>query len=260
MKSTQSVKKVLSKTSTMHYSKLIFRLALFAVALIVYIYNRIKGSEEYFGGLENRPMILSFIWIIFVVEMIIRFFPSKLESMGCQKQFKDNYIPTTKTKPVNISGWVTFSVFAVWVALNLIIGLLYKIQIIDEGILLLISLAYSACDMICILFFCPFQTWFMKNKCCTTCRIYNWDYAMMFTPLVFTDSIFYWSLFICGMVLLVRWEITYKLYPERFSEATNLSLSCSNCTEKLCHHKKQLKTFWAANKHWLQILEAFDEK
>jgi hypothetical protein len=59
------------------------------------------------------------------------------------------------------------------------------VGILDDGIMILLCSAYSICDIICILFFCPFQTWFMKNKCCSTCRIYNWDYAMMFTPLFF---------------------------------------------------------------------------
>ncbi|MBQ7816796.1 MAG: hypothetical protein IJ339_05545 [Oscillospiraceae bacterium] len=253
--SNKTAKIKLSKISAMHYSKLVFRSVLFFVALIIYIINRVNGTGEYFGGFDKKPAILIFIWAVFVAEMFLRFFPSKLESMGCQKQFAANYKPTKKSdaKPVNVSWKVTFAIVASWVALNGLIGLLYYTNIIDEGILLLISLAYSACDMICILFFCPFQTWFMKNKCCTTCRIYNWDYAMMFTPLVFTKSPFYWSILLCAVALLIRWEITYKLHPERFSETTNKCLSCANCDEKLCHHKKQLKSFLNTNNARLQL-------
>lgn len=253
MKVKQTAEKVLSKISAMHYAKLIFRSALFIIALIVYIINRMRNATSPFGGLEHKPFILTFIWIVFVLEMVLRFFPSKLESMGCQKQFKRNFKPTKKVSPKNVSWQVTFSIAAAWVILNGLIGLLYYKNIIDEGILLLICLMYSVCDMICILFFCPFQTWFMKNKCCTTCRIYNWDYAMMFTPLVFTKSPFYWSILVCALVLLARWEITYKLHPEWFSETTNCSLSCVNCEEKLCHHKKQLKGFLNKNKAYLQL-------
>ena len=246
----------LSRISAMHYAKLVFRSALFVIALLTYIVNRILGTGEYFGGLDKKPAILIIIWIVFVTEMVFRFFPSKIESMGCQKQFAKNYKPSKEAgaKPVNVSGKVTFSIIAAWCILNGLIGLLYYNHIIDEGILLLISLAYSACDMICILFFCPFQTWFMKNKCCTTCRIYNWDYAMMFTPLVFTDSLFYRSILVCAVVLLIRWEITYKIHPERFSETTNKCLSCTECSEKLCHHKKQLKTFLNENKSKLHLM------
>ena len=249
----EKAKVVLSKTSTMHYAKLVFRSALFFVALVIYIINRVRHATSPFGGLEHQPFILMFIWVVFVTEMFFRFFPSRLESMGCEKQFKRNYKPTGKTTPKNISWKATFSIVVAWTLLNGAIGALYYTDIIDEGILLLICLAYSACDMICILFFCPFHTWFMKNKCCVTCRIYNWDYAMMFTPLVFTKNPFYWSILGCAILLLVRWEITYKLHPERFSEATNANLSCANCTEKLCHHKKQLKGFLNKNKKYLHL-------
>ena len=77
---------------------------------------------------------------------------------------------------------------------------------------------------------------------------------MMFTPLVFTKSPFYWSILLCAIILLVRWEITYKLHPERFSENTNICLSCAECSEKLCHHKKQLKTFLNKNKSRLYLV------
>ena len=43
--------------------------------------------------------------------------------------------------------------------------------------------------------------------------------------------------------ILIRWEITYKRHPERFSSSTNANLNCSNCKEKLCKHKKQLQGF-----------------
>jgi len=255
MSAVKKQKRKLSKISAMHYSKLIFRGTLFIIALLTYIVNRVLGTGEYFGGLDKKPAILVFIWVVFVAEMILRFFPSKMESMGCQKQFASNFKPTKKidAMPENISGIATFTVVTAWTVLNGLIGVLYYTNIIDVGILLLISLFYSACDMVCILFFCPFQTWFMKNKCCVTCRIYNWDYAMMFTPLVFTKSPFYWSILLCAIVLLIRWEITYKLYPERFSEATNQCLSCSECAEKLCHHKKQLKSFLNKNKSKLSL-------
>ena len=43
---------------------------------------------------------------------------------------------------------------------------------------------------------------------------------------------------------MLRWELTFYRHPERFSENTNEYLSCKNCTEKLCTHKKQLKSLW----------------
>lgn len=240
----------------MHYFKLVFRSILFLAATVSYIVNRIQNSGEVFSGFEDKPLFLLFIWIIFAVEITLRFFPSKLESMGCQKQFSKNFKPTVQYRgeKINLSSRkTTFLSAFFWILLNAVIGVLFYIGIIDEGILVLISLAYSVCDMICILFFCPFQTWIMGNKCCGSCRIYNWDYAMMFTPLVFVDNFFARSILFLSLILLLRWEITVKLHPERFTEVTNECLSCKNCEEKLCHHKKQLRSFLKENKDRLQL-------
>lgn len=243
----------LSKISALHYVKLVFRSALLLVATALYIVSRLKNTGESFAGFEDSYWVLGIIWLVFFVEMVLRFFPSSTESMGCQKQFKKNYKPTGKVTPKLQSWKRTFAVAAAWILLNGIIGVLYYTHVIDEGILVLIALAYSVCDMICILFFCPFQTWFMKNKCCTACRIYNWDYPMMCTPLVFIPNPFALSLFACSLVLLIRWEITLRRYPQRFSEETNACLSCANCKEKLCHHKRQLRHFLKTNKDQLHL-------
>lgn len=234
----------LSKISLLHYIKLICRSLLLIAATIIYLYYKITNKEINIGNLE-LTIVFSIIWLIYFLEMIIRFFPSKLESMGCQKQFEQNYILNEDKKelPFKQKPITTFIVFISWIILNGIIGILYFTNIIDRGILLLISFAYGVCDMICILFFCPFQTWIMKNKCCTTCRIYNWDFAMMFTPLIFIPSLYTYSLVILSLMLLLKWEIYYHKYPERFSEETNCNLHCNNCQEKLCHHKKQLRHF-----------------
>lgn len=230
-------KKRLSKISILHYIKLTLRSLLFCAVLVSYILDRTEL-------LTYRAIIPIIVWVFFVVEMLLRFFPSRLESMGCQKQFARNYEPIGKRcTPINQSPRITAFVAILWFALNAVIGALYYVGIFDKGILILIALGYSVCDIICILFFCPFQTWFMKNRCCTTCRIYNWDFAMMFTPLAFIPSLYTYSLLGCAIALLLRWESTYRLHPERFSTATNRCLDCSRCEEKLCSHKKQLQGF-----------------
>ena len=135
--------------------------------------SRIEGSDKVFYGAEASNAILGAIWAVFVVEMILRFFPSKTESMGCQKQFERNFVPTRDDVPVKQSGWRTFWVVVSWTVLNGTLGILHLADVLDSGIMVLTALLYSVCDMVCILFFCPFQTWIMKNKCCGTCRIYN---------------------------------------------------------------------------------------
>ena len=229
----------ISKISAIHYFKLIFRSILFITAIINFIFIKLHYLEKW------APFILGIIWPVFAIEMILRFFPSKYESMGCQKQFKRNYESTDcESISEEHQWWRTLSVAVFWAVLNGTIAILYYTGIIEKEVLILVALFYSVCDMICILFFCPFQSWMLKNKCCAACRIYNWDYAMMFTPFLFLRSFFTWSLLAMSIILLVRWELTYRLYPKRFYASTNECLSCKNCPEKLCSHKKQLKRLW----------------
>lgn len=227
----------LSLISSLHYLKLVTRSLLFVAILVFYILDKTAKLVNFW------PLPIA-VWVVFVIEMVLRFFPSRFESMGCQKQFARNYEPIGEMiKPTNQSAGTTALVAAVWLLLNGVLGALYLVGIFDTGIMLLIAVGFSVCDIICILFFCPFQTWFMKNRCCATCRIYNWDFAMMFTPLVFIPHWYTYSLLGCALALLLRWEITYRRHPERFSTATNKCLDCSRCEEKLCSHKRQLRGF-----------------
>jgi len=230
----------LSIVSTIHYFRLVYRSVLFILLLIEYILYRAGVHEFPEPGIGRQTAVSLLIWIVFAVEMVFRFFPSKYESPGCQKQFKRNYIKSGRTDIKIADNNATVLVALIWVVFNAAFGALYMLDIFDKGIMFLLCVAYSVCDMICILFFCPFQSWLLKNKCCGSCRIYNWDYAMMFTPLFFIRGILTWSLLFLAVALLVRWEITFYKYPERFSENTNRYLECANCTEKLCVHKKQL--------------------
>lgn len=237
----------LTPVSMYHYFRLVYRAILFLAVLVFYIRYRLNASvpgEEITDLLESRPVILGILWLVFTVEMILRFFPSRLESPGSQKQFAKNYIRTGETNIEIQDNNGTMLVALIWICFNAVFGALYMSGVFDDGIMILISCAYSVCDMICILFFCPFQSWFMKNKCCSSCRIYNWDYAMIFTPLFFVRKAYSWTLLIMSLILMLRWEITFYLHPERFSPVTNGSLHCKNCTEKLCAHKRQLHSLW----------------
>ena len=230
----------LSKLYLYHYLKLAFRILLFVSSLILYIIGRIDGSPLPFGEAGSYPVYWALLWLFFFTGMVLRIFPSKLETIGCQKQLKRNYVPTGECKPSLTSWKSTFLLAVCWIALNLVFGVLYLTHVFDAGILVLIALTYGVCDIVCILFFCPIRDWFLKNKCCADCRIYNWDYAMMFTPFIFIPHAFTWSLLGMSLVLLAIWEITYKLHPERFAKNTNASLACQNCKEKPCRHKKRI--------------------
>ncbi|MBQ8345306.1 MAG: hypothetical protein IJY42_03460 [Clostridia bacterium] len=250
-------KRAFTKIVALHYCKLVIRSLIFLSALGLFIYHRVQKSDSYFGPIGSHPVVLGVIWCMFAFEMVMRFFPSPIETMGCQKQLAQNYKPRTE-EPVCRSALglqsakATFWAAAAWIMPNAVMVLLYLLGIFNDGIMVLITLAYSVCDIICILFFCPFQTWIMKNQCCVTCRIYNWDYAMMFTPFLMLPHPYTWSLLGMALVLLLVWEIQFRRHPERFSIRSNASLSCATCKEKLCHHKGQLRRYLKNSKFSLK--------
>ena len=125
-------------------------------------------------------------------------------------------------------------VLFVWIILTVSVGLLHYFGIISNAIIFLICTIFYVCDLICVLFFCPFQKWFMKNKCCATCRIFNWDHMMRFSCFIFVPGFYGWSLVIMSLISMFIWELNYLTHPERFFEETNATLKCKNCKDKMC--------------------------
>ena len=233
-----------------HYFSLAWRGAICITLLILWIGNLIHGGETIMYRFESHPWIMRIIWLLFVIDMVARFFPSSIRSPGSQKQFAKNFQKTGKTEIIIPDNHATALVMLAWILFNGIFGALYIVGILDKDFMLLLCSLFSVSDIICILFFCPFQVFFFKCRCCVSCRIYNWDFAMMFTPLFFVPGLYTWSLLGIAVVLLAIWEITFFLHPERFSENTNAYMSCAGCTEKLCRHKKQLTSLWKRNEQF----------
>lgn len=250
----------LSKLYIYHYLKLAFRIGLFVGTLAFYIYHKVKGISHTYTEIGEHPVFWGIIWLFFAFGMVLRFFPSKLETIGCQKQFKRNYVPTDEDTPSLTPARSTVIFTLCWVALNLVLGGLYLLGVYDAFVLVLIALGYSVIDIMCILFFCPIRDWFLKNKCCTDCRIYNWDYAMMFTPFFFIPHLYTWSLLGISLLLLIVWEIMYRLYPERFAKNTNACLDCKNCKERPCRHKKRIARILENSKEKLAKLSWWKNK
>lgn len=121
----------LSKTSAMHYWKLIFRSILFITATLIYIFNKVNNMPTLFGRFEKDYVFLTVVWGIFVAEMCLRFFPSPVESMGCRKQFSKNYIPTGVDTPIIQANKVTILIALGWIGLNAIFGSLYLTGVVD---------------------------------------------------------------------------------------------------------------------------------
>lgn len=126
-----------------------------------------------------------------------------------------------------------YGVFLLWCMLVAVLGVLYHLDVISKTGMFMISVVFYVCDLICVLVWCPFRL-LMKTRCCTTCRIFNWDHLMMFSPLVFVGGFYALSLFFMALLAWIVWECCILLYPERFWEHSNTALRCTECTDKLC--------------------------
>ena len=96
----------LSKISVKHYAELVFRSLLFLGACFVYVTDMVRDPEQLFGDIRHIHPLLWVVWLVLIVEMILRFFPSSLESRGCQKQFPQNYQPRGEThEKIDLKSW-----------------------------------------------------------------------------------------------------------------------------------------------------------
>ena len=82
----------LTIVSLLHYIRLVYRSVLFILLVIWYIRFRLGLGDGLTTEIEKYPGILILVWLVFVFEMVFRFFPSRYESPGCQKQCARNYI------------------------------------------------------------------------------------------------------------------------------------------------------------------------
>lgn len=226
--------------------KLLIRIVIFLVSLIGYLFFK----EEIYA-LANQPIQLGItplhiLWLIFMIMMINHLIPQKNFTMALRKTYKEKYVPVPDYSELELLRFVqdqnrkAWIVMLVWLSFNAIFGILYLFKIIDEMDLLMLTVFYFLCDYICILFFCPFQTKIMKNKCCVNCRIYDWGHFMMFTPMLFIQNFFSWSLFFTSIVVLIHWEIIYAKHPERFWNGSNKILQCAECQDKTCQLKRRV--------------------
>ena len=93
----KSIPRRLTVVSTLHYVRLVYRSVLFLLLALQYVRFRLDRQVSLTVLMEQRPLLLTVAWAVFVVEMVLRFFPSPLESPGCQKQFARNYIKSGRT-------------------------------------------------------------------------------------------------------------------------------------------------------------------
>ena len=79
----------LTPVGVWHWTRLIYRSILFLLLVYSYIRFRFVYHKPFIMGLEKMPAIIIFVWVVYVIEMIFRFFPAKIESPGCQRDGRD---------------------------------------------------------------------------------------------------------------------------------------------------------------------------
>lgn len=229
-----------------YFISLVFRIIVFLTFFYVYLTDRNGLLELILQSVAMGITPVHVLWVIFMVIMLMHIFPGNKLTMALRKMEEKEYEETegySKVKLLeyvqrqNINAW---KVLLVWLLFNCIFGALYLMNILQIVDMLMLSVLFFLCDYICILFFCPYQTFIMKNKCCVNCRIYDWGHFMMFTPMIFIQNFYSWSLFVTSVVVLIRWEITYAKHPERFWSGSNKKLQCENCKDKICQIKGKL--------------------
>ena len=181
----------LSKMVKSYMAKLTFRTTTFIVVLLIYFFN--KDYLQFQIGKNNKGyLIIVAFCIIMFVEMLIQINPKSNITKGCLKQFKSHYKPFNKKVDqkeidnfVKDSDIAAVKIVVVWTLFNLIFGYLYKKEIIRDAEMIVLTSFYYLADLLCVMFFCPFQKYIMKNRCCITCRIFAWGLPMMTFPLHF---------------------------------------------------------------------------
>ncbi len=224
-----------------YMARLVLRIITFF--LCIFIFLKAPGQFDILQGFDffKKPSLLHLLWLAWVVDMLEQVIPAKSHiALGSQKHFAFRFRPIKeKLNKERLKEYVVattksaYTVFLLWLVLTLAIGYLFLRGIISIEIVVLISVFFYVCDLICVLIWCPFRL-MMKTRCYTTCRIFNWDHLMMFSPMIFVGGFYCLSLFFLSLLVFVVWEVCIFLHPERFWEITNTALRCSECTDKLC--------------------------
>lgn len=225
--------------------KYIIRLILRCIIFFICCYY-VAFRSDVFGILEGTNFfhefsVLHLLWLTWMVDMIQQIIPIKNHlPLGSMKLFANRFRPIReKVNYEALRSYIVtttkaaYKVFLLWCGLLAIIAAMYYSGVMSKRMLFLISVAFYVCDLICVLVWCPFRL-MMKTRCCTTCRIFNWDHIMMFSPLFFMGGFFGLSLAFTALLAWLVWEICIMMYPERFWDKSNLALKCSECTDKLC--------------------------
>lgn len=229
----------ISKVTRRYILDFLFRLAVFLLIAGVYLLR--PAWLDFTAPGLSWPLVL--LWVPVLVSMLSQLNSSSGLTTGCLKQYPNRFDPVPNYDPQELARAVRWQnrgavrTAAVWLAINLGFGLLYHQGMLGAPTLVLLCALAYLCDLVCVLFFCPFQFFLMHNRCCVNCRIFAWGSWMMAAPLMCVPHWYSWSLFGAGLLVLFVWEVRFRRYPERFWYGSNRNLQCASCKEQLCRYK-----------------------
>ncbi|MBE5816266.1 MAG: hypothetical protein E7315_00915 [Clostridiales bacterium] len=241
MAKARKIKQALSDTRKRYIARLVIRCLILIASVFVLIFSPSQFSVLNGAGFFTEFSVFHILWAIWVGDMICQLIPIKKKiPLGSQKLFSAHFKPIReKINHETLRAYIisttrsAYKVFVIWAIMLFVLGALYYTGVISPVFLFMTSITFYVCDLICVLVWCPFRL-IMKNKCCTTCRIFNWDHLMMLTPMIFINGFYSVSLVALSFAVWVVWEVCVMMYPERFWEGSNVALQCSSCTDKLC--------------------------
>ena len=231
----------MSETRKRYIFRLVARSIIFVLCCLLYILRREEFEVLRGWNFFREFSWLHLLWLVWVVDTLQQIVPIKNKlPLGSMKLFRSRFKPIRdRVNYEALHSYIVtttkaaYKVFLIWCAGLCVIGVLYYAGILDRGGLFLVSAAFYVCDLICVLIWCPFRL-LMRTRCCTTCRIFNWDHLMMFTPMIFLGGFYAVSLISLAFLAWLVWELCIMMYPERFWDKSNAALRCSECTDKLC--------------------------
>ena len=222
-------------------SKLIFKFSLSLVLLIntaiflIFFPHLIKPIE---------PYLYPLFFIYFMVDSFSVMLPMWNDAIYSGKMQKRLYKPVidySKEKlrdQVSKSNKIALIIFVFYSLGILLVGLSYiHFDWFGKNLLYLVFFFLNLADYFCIMLWCPFRSLFLKNSCCNTCRISNWDRIMKFSILIFIPNIYTITIFILGVLIFLYWEYHHLVHPERFYRISNQTLWCNNCDKVTCGKK-----------------------
>ena len=187
---------------------------------------------------------------ILLLTILLRFFPFPFWFAGRKKHWKSEFVPTPEYRADphlsaehykslhKLNKGMMFSLIF-YFAFTGVFFVLYFLGIIGAAEMFMLTMVYFAGERFFEGVFCPLRAWFMKNKCCTDCRIYNWDCLMVVFPLIVIPGVIPWTLCLVALIYTFIWEISAHIHPERFLEQTNETLRCAKCPKNNCPKRRR---------------------